>query len=106
MGTQLENRAFDDTTVTATVQCAHCRKMMRIPVQRDWSSPLYVMQMEDEHRMLREQLVQMHKDMVELASECVDAGVRPSILKRADEINALFKSLKRRFGIDDESNSG
>jgi hypothetical protein len=73
---------------------------MLIPLQRDWSSPLYVMHMEDEHRMYSAILTKMHADMIELAGECVEAGVRPSILKRADELNALFKELKQRFGIE------
>jgi hypothetical protein len=74
---------------------------MLIPLQRDWSSPLYVMHMEDEHKMYREILKRMHADMIELAEECVDAGARPSILKRADEMNALFRELKKRFGLED-----
>lgn len=85
---------------TTQVDCVHCRRPMLIPLKRDWSSPLYVMHMEGEHKMYKDILAKMHTDLIELAGECVEAGVRPSIMKRADEMNALFKELKQRFGIE------
>jgi len=91
---------MEQIETTARVRCIFCDKPFMIPLKRDWSSPLYVMHMEAEHEMYRETLVKMHAEMIELAGECVAAGVRPAIMKRADELNALFKELKQRFGIE------
>ena len=89
----------DEVQLTFEYRC-DCGKPFLVPLKRDWSSPLYVMHMEREHEYLKRTLVQAQKDLLELASECVEAGVRPSVLKRADELRDLFNSLKRRFGVD------
>lgn len=81
-------------------QCHRCGTPIRIPLKRDWSAPLYVMHMEREHKFLLERLTEMHADLLELAGECVDAGVKPSIMKRADELRDRFRELKQRFGIE------
>lgn len=85
---------------SARCNCVHCGKPMMLPLKHDWSDPLYVMHMEEEHRRYGDLLSKLHADMIELAGECVEAGVRPSILKRADELNALFKALKQVFEIE------
>lgn len=82
------------------IECVFCRRKMAIPIKPDWSSPLFVMQMEREHEKLKRSLVEASKDLKQLAEECVEAGVRPSVLRRADELRVLFDDLKRRFGIE------
>ena len=52
------------------------------------------------HRRLMELLKTQEKLIVELSEECVEAGVRPSILKRADMVRALFKELKERYNLE------
>lgn len=91
----------DRVVMTSEVSCQKCGTRLLIPLKRDWSSPLYVMHMENEYEIIRGALVQMHRDMIELAKECVEAGVRPEILKRADKMRDTFNELKRRFGIED-----
>lgn len=82
------------------VDCVFCGRKLEIPIKPDWSSPLYVMYMEREHQKLKRALAEAREDLVELAGECVEAGVRPSILRRADELRATFDDLKRRFGVE------
>lgn len=94
------NPEMDRVTMTSEVSCQRCGARLLIPLKRDWSSPLYVMHMEQEHEIIRGILVQMNRDMIELAKECVEAGVRPEILKRADQMRDKFNELKRRFGIE------
>ena len=91
---------MDRVTLDARVNCVNCGRPLLLPLKHDWSSPLYVMHMEREHEMLKEILSRMHKDLIELAEECVEAGVRPSMLKRADAVNAQLKAWKRRFGLE------
>ena len=52
------------------------------------------------HRRLMELLKTQENLLVELSEECVEAGVRPSILKRADMVRALFKELKDRYNLE------
>lgn len=88
----------DQVTLTVNYRC-NCGSLIKIPLNRDWSSPLYIMHMEKEHKMIRETLCSMKTDLLELAEECVEAGVRPEILKRADALRDQFSELKKRFGI-------
>lgn len=76
----------DQVEMTIDCRCRKCDTPFRIPLNRDWSSPLYVMHMEREHRMIRDVLSALQKDMLELAGECVEAGVRPELLRRADRM--------------------
>lgn len=92
--------AADRVQMTSEVSCQRCGTRLLIPLQREWSSPLYVMHMEKEHEMLRELLCHMKDDLLELANECVEAGVRPEIMRRADRMREQFDELKRRFGIE------
>lgn len=94
--------ARDEVQMTTDWQCSQCGRQIVIPLKRDWNSPLYVMHMEQEHKVLRDQLIQMQRDLIELAQECVNAGVRPEILKRADATRKLFEELKERLGINGE----
>lgn len=77
-------------------QCS-CGRRIAIPIKPDWTDPLYVMYVVDQNKMVLDMLAIQRKEIIELAGECVDAGVRPSILKRADEMLALLESLKKRF---------
>lgn len=91
----------DDTVqLTINYRCHQCNTPIVIPLKRDWSSPLYVMHMEREHKIIREMLGSMQADLMALAAECVESGVRPEILKRADRTRDLFRELKRRLGIE------
>lgn len=85
---------------TFATSCIHCNKPMLIPLKHDWAHPLYVFHMVDEHKALRKMLTHAHDEMLELAQECVEAGVRPSVLKRADETMKLFRELKKRMGME------
>lgn len=90
----------DQVQMTSDAVCQNCGTPILIPLYRDWSSPLYVMHMEKEHKLLREALCRMHEDLMELAGECVEAGVRPGVLRRADALRDQFRELKKRFGIE------
>lgn len=78
-------------------RCYRCGFMNRLPVKPGWDNPLHVMEMEKRYEHLESYTRQVAKDLMELAAECVDAGVRPSVLKRADEMRQQLQSLLEWF---------
>ena len=88
--------------MTIDFRCCECGHHMQIPIRPEWDNPVYVMEVERQHRLIREELVLLRKGLVELAGECVDAGVRPECLKRADEINERLNNAMKWF----EDNQG
>lgn len=86
--------------LTFDFECHRCRTPLRIPLRTEWDNPVYVMEMERQHRLLKEQLGQMGSDLMELAHECLDAGVKPEILRRADELREMIDEWKRLLGDD------
>lgn len=78
-----------------------CGRMIRIPIEDSFSDPFYVEEVAKRHRHIEECLHLMRKDVMELAQECLDAGVKPAIMRRADELMELFRALKRMHGLED-----
>jgi hypothetical protein len=83
---------------TVDFQCFGCGRMNHIPVRPSFENPLFVMEMEREHRLLNEELNRMGHTLMELANECLDAGVKPQIMRKADEIKRMLDQWKRTLG--------
>ncbi len=84
--------------LTFDFQCYGCGRPLRIPIRPEWDNPVYIMEMERQHRLLKEQMVSMGQDLMTLARECLEAGVKPEVLKRADEIREALDNWQRRLG--------
>lgn len=84
-----------------TFRC-RCGNPINIPIRQEWNSPLYIMEMEREHARLWKQIDGMHKALMELAQECVDAGVRPSCLRRADELKELLQLMLEKLKNEED----
>jgi len=56
-----------------------------------------VMEMERQYRLIREEISGLREALWELAGECVEAGVRPSILLRADEMKEQLQAMLKWF---------
>ena len=56
------------------------------------------MLVEEQQRHLREYVTRMGEDLMDLARECLDAGVKPEILQRADRLRDILNEWKRMIG--------
>lgn len=83
--------------LTFDFQCFGCGRPLRIPIRPEWDNPVYVMEMERQHRLMREEITELRTALIELAGECVDAGVKPSILQRADEMKEKLRVMLKWF---------
>ncbi len=86
--------------LTFDFHCGACGRPSKIPIKRGWDNPVYVMEMEKQHRLLRDEITRLKECLIELAGECVEAGVRPMILRRADEMKERFQELLGLFEAD------
>lgn len=78
-------------------KCAKCGLKIQVPILPEFRDPLYVEHVRTLNEFLQGELVRAHEELLELAAECVDAGVRPSILKRADELKLKLEELFRKY---------
>jgi hypothetical protein len=83
-------------------RCRCCREPISIPLRHDCSNPIYVMWLEKEQAMLQKEYQVLHEHFTELARECVDAGVRPAFMRRADEMREKLNQLLNRFKRADD----
>lgn len=84
--------------LTFDFQCRRCGTPLRIPIHPEFDNPAYVMGIERQHGYLREHLSQMEADLMALARECLDAGVKPEIMRRADELRETIREWLRILG--------
>lgn len=80
------------------VRCRGCGWPISIPMRPEYSDPVYVAHVERENKKLVGEIANVHELLLELAAECVDAGVRPAMLRRADELKELLALLLKRYG--------
>lgn len=74
-----------------------CGKRISLIIRPEWTEPLLVMQAIEDVERTRKHLYQLAKDFDELCRECLDAGVKPATMKRADEAIRLLKELLVKF---------
>jgi hypothetical protein len=84
--------------LTFDFRCFNCGFPQRIPVPPEFDSPAYVMLMEKEHELLKKEMANMSSTLMELAHECLDAGVKPEVLRRADALKAMIDEWRRKLG--------
>lgn len=82
---------------TRDAWCGKCGGHFRILVHPEFTDPIYVEFIETENKVIKEMLNEMYRDLLELAEECVNAGVRPKILRRADDLRKRLNELKDRL---------
>ena len=81
-----------------------CGTPLRIPIRPEFENPLYVMEVEKQHKLLERQLHDMGIELMKLARECLDAGVKPEILERADRLREMLKEWERFFKDSKDEN--
>lgn len=80
------------------VRCRGCGQPISIPMRSEYSDPVYVAHVELENVVLMKEINHAHEVLMELAGECVEAGVKPAFLRRADELKELLDLLLKRHG--------
>lgn len=76
--------------------CA-CGRRLHIPAKSVYSDPFYVEHVRHMNVKLEKEFFVLRDQLLELAGECVDAGVRPAMLRRADEMRAKLDELLEMF---------
>lgn len=92
---KIENETPGHTTAQFT--CHQCRASTRIELKGEYLDPVYVMGIAEENVHLRLHLSSLNREFSELAHECLDAGVKPAVMRRFEEVMALIKKLYRKF---------
>ena len=84
------------TILTVDYTC-RCGQPIRIPIRPEWDNPAYVMGVIHEHDQLKLELGQIKSDLLVLARECLNAGLKPEILRRADELRKRLDAWSKRL---------
>jgi hypothetical protein len=79
-------------------RCFHCGSPFLVPIKPEYENPMHVMLVEEQQRVFRKHIAAMGDDLMQLARECVDAGVRPEILRRADRLREILDEWMRSMG--------
>ena len=79
-------------------RCFSCGFPQSVPIKPGWDNPVYVMEMERVHKVFLDHIGCMEVELMDLAEECVDAGVKPEILRRADELKAMLNAWRKALG--------
>lgn len=87
-------------------KCYHCHGVTRQAIPPTFQDPTYWMAAAKELKHLKKEIRRLQDDFHELAQECLDAGVKPASMKRCESAMALFKQLKKQYGIEDKSKDG
>lgn len=82
---------------TFEFRCSQCGGICHYPTPSEYDSPMHVMLVEEQQRVLMTQIGHMGADLMDLARECLDAGVRPEILRRADKLREILDEWIRRM---------
>jgi len=87
---------------TVESMCIHCRMTTRHPVDKNDLDPISVMQCREENNFLKERILLCKKTVRKLAHECLDAGVKPTVMNEADDMLELIRAVMKKLSIDDK----
>lgn len=87
----------DMSTSCYETKCANCNRPLFVPVAYGYDNPAFVMAIERRQYQMRDEITELRRRLIELAGECVAAGVKPTILREADEMKKRFNELLERL---------
>ena len=78
-------------------KCYHCNMTTAHVVDPSFESPAYWEAANDELLYLRSSVLALENEFNQLGKECIDAGFKPSYVKRCEGAINFIKELKKRF---------
>lgn len=78
-------------TLYFETRCRRCGEPSVYPIPSD--NPAYHMHLEQHNFKLQKQVEDLQDDVMTLAKECLDAGVRPEVIRRADRLLETLKEI-------------
>ncbi len=87
----------DMSTSRYETKCANCNHPLFVPIKHGYDNPAFVMEIERRQYQMRDEIIELRRRLIELAGECVAAGVKPTILREADEMKNRFNELLERL---------
>jgi hypothetical protein len=74
-----------------------CGTPISIPIKPDYTDPLFIWELERQVEIVRKRLEEVERQFMRLARECLDAGVKTSIMVEFEEAIAILKAYRDMF---------